>query len=586
MNRIKILPKHLADKIAAGEVVERPASVVKELLENALDARSANIEVAIEDAGRSLIKVIDDGEGMNADDLNMATLRHATSKIEKNSDLMNITTLGFRGEALSSICAVSFMKIFSRTQSQDSAHSIALEAGVIKSVNESARGVGTTVEVKNLFFNTPARLKFLKSKAAETAHIIRNMNEIALAHPRVALKLLSDKEEVINCDAHEKLLQRIEILFGTELAKVLVPISFDIAPLKVRGFISKPGYGKANRKWQYIFVNKRPVSDKIIMHATAQGYHTCLMERQFPCVFIFIETPPELVDVNVHPSKREVRFREAVVIHDVLVKLIKDALTDKNNLPEIDKTPGVIKQYSFKENFSQGAEGRMVCENNTAGTKEFFPSSSAEFEGFSPRAEQAPARSFIYKKYLQIDNTYIAAQDKNGMIIIDAHAAHERVLFDALREQFKNKKVEKQKLLFPVTVHFSKDEFLLVLENKSVFDALGFEIEDFGDQTMALYAYPSILGKVDIAGEFKNIIADMLELDIEININIEKSITPVLSTIACHCAIRANQALSQEQIDSLVSNLWRTSSPYTCPHGRPTIISLTRDELQKRFKRK
>ncbi|MBU4270214.1 DNA mismatch repair endonuclease MutL, partial [Candidatus Dependentiae bacterium] len=190
MNRIKILPKHLADKIAAGEVVERPASVVKELLENALDARSANIEVAIEDAGRSLIKVIDDGEGMNADDLNMATLRHATSKIEKNSDLMNITTLGFRGEALSSICAVSFMKIFSRTQSQDSAHSIALEAGVIKSVNESARGVGTTVEVKNLFFNTPARLKFLKSKAAETAHIIRNMNEIALAHPRVALKLL------------------------------------------------------------------------------------------------------------------------------------------------------------------------------------------------------------------------------------------------------------------------------------------------------------------------------------------------------------------------------------------------------------
>ncbi len=584
MNRIKILPKLLADKIAAGEVVERPASVVKELLENALDAKSANIEVAIEDAGRALIRVIDDGHGMNADDLKLATLRHATSKIEETSDLMNITTLGFRGEALSSISAVSFMKIFSRTQSQDSAHSIAVEAGIIKSVKESARGVGTTVEVKNLFFNTPARLKFLKSKATETAHIIRNMNETALAHPHVALKLLSNKEEIINCDAHGNLLQRIEVLFGTDFAKVLVPISFDIAPLKIRGFISKPGYGKGNRKWQYVFVNKRPVTDKIISHAISQGYHTCLMEKQFPCVFIFIETPPELVDVNVHPSKREVRFREAAVIHDVLVKLIKDALTDKSNLPKIDETPGAVEQHSYKADSFSASAGRISCENNTAGTKELFAGSLAEPDVFSSQAEQLPAHSFVCTKYLQIDNTYIAAQDENGMIIIDAHAAHERILFDELNAQFKNKKVEKQKLLFPLTVHFSKDEFLQVLEIKSVFDALGFEIEDFGEQTMALYAYPALLGKVDIAGEFKNIIADILELDVEINI--EKSITPILSTIACHCAVRANQALSQEQIASLVGDLWRTSSPYTCPHGRPTIISLTRDELQKRFKRK
>ncbi|MCK4993445.1 MAG: DNA mismatch repair endonuclease MutL [Candidatus Omnitrophica bacterium] len=584
MSRIKILPKHLADRIAAGEVVERPASVVKELMENALDAKSTKIEVEIEDAGRSLIKTIDNGQGMDTEDLKLSILRHATSKIKENSDLENITTLGFRGEALSSISAVSLMKIFSRTQSQPAASIISSVAGTIKSISESAREPGTTVEVKNLFFNTPARLKFLKSKATETAHIIRNMNEIALAHPDVALKLLSNKEEVINCDAHEKLLQRIEVLFGTDFAKVLVPISFNIAPLKVRGFISKPGFGKANRRWQYIFVNKRPVIDKTITHAVMQGYHTSLMERQFPCVFIFIETSPELVDVNVHPSKREVRFQEAAVIHDVLAKLIKDALTDKSNLPDIDGAPGAIVSPSFKANFSSPTANRISYENNTAGTKELFAASLAEPDVFSSVAEEVPAHSFVCAKYLQIDNTYIAAQDKNGMIIIDAHAAHERILFDELTQQFKNKKIEKQKLMFPVTLHFSKDEFLRVLEIKNVFDALGFEIEDFGDQTMALYAYPALLGKVDIAVEFKNIVADIMELDIEVNI--EKSITPVLATIACHCAVRAHQVLTPEEIDSLVSDLWQTSSPYTCPHGRPTIISLTRDELEKRFKRK
>lgn len=584
MSRIKILSKHLADKIAAGEVVERPASVVKELVENALDAGSTKIEVAIEDAGRSLIRVIDDGQGMNTEDLELSILRHATSKIESNSDLMNITTLGFRGEALSSISAVSLMKIFSRTQLQDSASSIDSAAGTIKSIKESARGIGTTVEVKNLFFNTPARLKFLKSKATETSHIIRNMNEIALAHPQVALKLLNNKEEIINCDKHKNLLDRIEVLFGADFSKVLIPISFNIAPLKIRGFISKPGVGKANRKWQYVFVNKRPVSDKIITHAITQGYHTNLLERQFPCVFIFIDTPPELVDVNVHPSKREVRFREASVVHDVLAKLIKDTLRDKSNLPQINENIEVEGNNSSRECAAPGFEMSVSCPNNSARVSEFFEIASENLDASFCGQNSEQIRDFSRSKYLQIDNTYIAAQDKNGMIIIDAHAAHERVLFDELKSQFENQKVEKQKMLFPITLHFSKDEFIQVLEIKDVFGSLGFEIEDFGDQTMALYAYPALLGEVDIAKEFKSIVADILELDIEISM--EKSITPILATIACHCAVRANQALTTDQIESLVRDLWKTHSPYTCPHGRPTIISITSDELEKRFKRK
>ncbi len=584
MSRIKVLPKHLADKIAAGEVVERPASVVKELLENSLDAQSTNIEVAIEDAGRSLIRVIDNGQGMNADDLKLSILRHATSKLEENSDLSKIITLGFRGEALASISAVSHMKILSRAQSEDAASVIGSVAGTIESVKESAREPGTTVEVKNLFFNTPARWKFLKSKVTETAHIIRNMNEIALSHPQVALRLLNNKDEIISCDAHKNTRQRIEVLFGTDFAEVLLPISLDIGVLKIRGFISRPGFGKANRKWQYVFVNKRPISDKLITHAITQGYHTCLMERQFPSVFIFIETPSELVDVNVHPSKREVRFREGALIHDVLVKLIKDALRDKNNLPQFKgiSVPGESNYSS--EYFSQGPQMRISCENNAAKASELFGIISDNPVEFSSQAGKESPREFSYMKYLHIDNTYIAAQDKNGMIIIDAHAAHERILFDALKEQFKNKKIEKQKMLFPLTLHFSKDEFLRVLEIKGLFNELGFEVEDFGEQTLAVYAYPALLGKVDIASEFKGIVVDILEAGSEISI--DKSITPVLASIACHCAVRAHQALNSEQIDSLLRDLWQTSSPYTCPHGRPTMISLSCDELEKRFKRK
>lgn len=579
MGKINILPKNLSDKIAAGEVVERPASVVKELVENSLDAKSSKIEVIVEDAGRSLIKVVDDGQGMDSDDLKIATLRHATSKIKKDSDLDNINTLGFRGEALSSISAVSFLKIFSKTKTQQTANFIISEAGQIKQMDKVASEKGTVVEVKNLFFNTPARLKFLKSKTTETSYIIRNMHEIALAHPEVALRFISNDEEIISCDSHSDILQRIQILFGSKMADILVPISFKSNVLEIKGFVSLPGYGKNSRKSQYIFVNKRPISDKIISHALSLAYQGSLMQHKFPIAFIFIKTATNLIDVNVHPNKREVRFQEPSVIHDILVKTIKDSLTSKKNFPDISGSfkEDIPQGFNFKNNEydCSNKEKKLTFDNS------FFQETENNIFPFKD-----DANNYKQNKYLQIDNTYIAVLDKESLVVIDQHAAHERVIFDELKRQFKNKKIEKQKLMFPCTVHFSKDEILLIKDMKKVFDGLGFEIEDFGNDTMAIYSYPSLLGNIDISESFKGIIEDIIDIDNKIDINQDKAINPILASIACHCAVRAHQKLSDQAIGKLINDLFNADSAYTCPHGRPTIISIKKEELEKRFKRK
>lgn len=584
MNKIKILPKQLADKIAAGEVVERPASVVKELIENSLDAESSDIEVIVEDAGRAMIKVIDNGLGITPEDLKLAPLRHATSKINKDSDLNNITTLGFRGEALSSIAAVSFLKISSSAKGDSKAVTLEGTGGIFQEVKESARLSGTTVEIKNLFFNTPARLKFLKSKATETAHITRSVTEFALGYPGVAIRLINNKEEIINCNRHGNLLDRIKVLFGEKLSQELIPISFESAPLKISGFISKPGYGQGSRRNQYIFVNNRPITDKTIAHAIIEGYHTHIMDRQFPSVFIFIETAPELIDVNVHPTKREIRFRESSVLHDILVKLIKDALIDKRYLPNL-KVKNATNHQS-----NQYARPSLSCQPelklDAFGDNKplvFSDMPLLEESIFSTDKKLQLAGNFI-NKYLQIGNTYIISQNAEGMIIIDQHAAAERILFDKLMHGFKNKKTEKQKLLLPVTVHLSKEEFMLATELNNLFEDMGFEIEDFGGEALAINSYPAVLGDVDIATEFKNIISDLT--DFGSRANIDRNVAKILASVACHCAIRAHEALTQEQMASLVSCLWQSKSAYTCPHGRPTMITMKWHDLEKRFGRK
>ncbi|MFH1458839.1 MAG: DNA mismatch repair endonuclease MutL [Candidatus Omnitrophota bacterium] len=587
MGKIKILPEYLANKIAAGEVVERPASIVKELIENSLDAASRKIEIIIEDGGRSLIKVIDDGQGMDEKDLKQSCLPHATSKIYTEEDLNNIRTLGFRGEALASIAAVSLLKITSAQAAQENAWQLTIEAGAVKNIQQEARTRGTTVEVRNLFFNTPARLKFLKTNSTELAHIIRTVTELALAYPEVSFRLFSHREEIINCSVHKEKIERIKALLPDNIAQELLPVSFNIAPLKINAFLSKPGKGFSTRKNQYLFVNGRCVTDKIISHAIMQGYQRALMERQFPAVIIFIETNPALVDVNVHPGKKEVRFQEASLVHDCLVKLIKDGLIDKNNFPDLPKflnlpnSPNLsLDDYSDIDNNQPHQRIRLKTEN----IKELSLDNQVREEFVFANIAKDECTSKKISDILQAKNTYLIYPDKAGVIVIDQHAAHERILFDELLSQFQNKKIEKQKLLIPITLSLKKDEFLIIQESQNFFKELGFDLEEFGAQTIAVYSYPAVLENIDIAEQLNKIITELTLL--EISADLEKRVNQLLASIACHCAIKAGEKLTPEQINSLLARLWQTKFPYTCPHGRPTLVRIDWYEMERKFKRK
>ncbi|MBI4845088.1 MAG: DNA mismatch repair endonuclease MutL [Candidatus Omnitrophica bacterium] len=583
MGKIKILAQNLADKIAAGEVVERPASVVKELLENALDAGSTGIEIIVENAGCTLIKIIDDGQGMDAEDLQKAVLRHATSKISEEKDLFGIKTLGFRGEALASIAAVSFLTINSCAVNENTGWQISIEGGAVKKFSQTARTQGTTVEVRNLFFNTPARLKFLKSDATEMINIVRQVSELALAYPGVSFKLVHNREELINCDRTGNLLERIRVLLPEKVTEQLIPAEFSAAALKIRGFISKAGSGSQNRKNQYIFVNNRPVTDKTVTHALIQGYHGFIMEKQFPCVFIFINIPLDMVDVNVHPNKREVRFRQAAALHDIIVKVVRDVLTDKNILPrlgkESDNGPEQLTQdgiYKNNKPFGGGYTFMSAPQNSGYAAEKTAQPLFWGKDDFSAKA-QSPA-------FQQANNTYIIIPDEKGVLFIDQHAAHERIIFDEIKKQFDRKKVEKQKLLLPVTLHLDREQSLVLEEYKDFFQAAGFEVENFGENTYIVNTYPSVLDKADISEQLEKIISQIAEL--EINPKDQAQFSWFLASVACHCAVRANEKLSQEKAAALISRLWQTDAPYTCPHGRPTMINITWPELEKRFKRK
>ncbi|MBU4304154.1 MAG: DNA mismatch repair endonuclease MutL [Candidatus Omnitrophica bacterium] len=588
MSKINILAKEVTDKIAAGEVVERPASVIKELAENSLDAGSTHIEVFVEDAGRALITVIDDGEGMISDDLQKACLRHATSKISRSQDLFSIRTLGFRGEALASIAAVSFLFISSRHEAESSGNRLEIEGGVFKRMKETARTQGTTIEVRNLFFNTPARLKFLKSKATEMFHIIKIITELALVNPQAAFKLVHNKEELIDVHAGEAVLGRIALLLGQEAAAPLVPVSFESAPLKISGFVSKAGSGYSHRKNQHFFVNKRPVSDKTLSHALGQGYHAFLNEHHFPGAVIFIDILPDLVDVNVHPNKREVRFREASLLHDTLVNVIRSVLTDKEHLPQgigrgkekpcLPQMPASLgRQYSYQPHNSEPYSSEPAM-------RDLFPAAAGIEDNLFSLQHPPEAAAADTGRYLQAGNTYIVLPDAQGVLIIDQHAAHERVLFDELREQFQQKRIEKQRLLLPLTLQLNKAHYALVREYKPFFNELGFEMDEFGADTFAVHSYPAVLAKADIKAELEGVIAEIA--DSEISPDKEARLTQFLATIACHCAVRAHERLNSRQIESLLCRLRRTSAAMTCPHGRPTMIILGWDELGKRFKRK
>ncbi|MFH1775979.1 MAG: DNA mismatch repair endonuclease MutL [Candidatus Omnitrophota bacterium] len=570
--RIKILPENIVQKIAAGEVIERPASVVKELVENSLDAASTEISIEILKAGKSLIRITDDGLGIDAEDIPHCIKRHATSKIKDIEDLERISTFGFRGEALSAIAAVSFLKIISKTKNADAATVLSQSGGGNIVLQKTAARQGTNIEINRLFFNTPARLKFLKSDATELTHIINIVSALALAEENVGFKLYSGKKELINTPPNQKRKERIKDLSGTMISEHLLDISTESDNFSIKGFISRPEAALANRGNQYIFINKRPVTSRSLSHAIYSAYEKFIGRDKFPAVFIFIKIAPQLVDVNVHPTKREVRFYNEKVLHDTLFQEIEQKLLQAG-AEEItpfsrqivqDFTPGVPNIHSV---------------NTPPPTQMQFENFIADDFLIRKVPEALPGRPYVR----QINKMYILSEEKNALVIYDQHAAHERILYERLLKKNQFPEAEKQMLLMPVSLEITAAQKAQLKENLEMFSKIGFDIEEIGADVFAVCSCPPFIEHLQV----KEIIIAMLsEFEYtDFPRDLTQKYEKVVSTCACHAAIKANQELTGDEMLQMLADLKTCENPAYCPHGRPTFIQITYEQMLKNFKR-
>ena len=584
-NKIKILPDELTNKIAAGEVVDRPASVAKELLENSIDAGADDITIIIKEGGKALIQVIDNGSGMNESDLLLAFQRHATSKIFKYEDLTRVQTLGFRGEALASIGSVSRVEAKSVLQNQNSGHLVRLEAGVMNSVEAAAGNQGTSIAVKNLFYNTPARRKFLRADSTEYRQILSVANRFFLAHPEIAFTFVKE-DEIIYELKKETQEARIAAVLGPRVQKNLVAIEND-APVKIRGFIANQDAFRRSRGDQYLFFNRRYFSHKSLSYAVVSGYGDALQRGLFPVYLVFIEMDAELADVNVHPAKLEIKFSNEPLVFSSIRGSVKRALTSQEVIPEI-RPWGTTEHSRHSEWPAQTKTGSEVPETSLQLPKLFerIPEDTNQIaKGETPidSAQDATRETIIFERtnVWQVHNKYIMSQIKNGLIVIDQHVAHERILYEQALDNFEKRNPSSQQLLFPQIVELSAEDYSILLEMIPFLEKIGFVVKSFGKNTVVLDAVPSGIKisddekvLLDILDEYKRGKKD----NAEIRENVAKS-------YACHTAIRAGEHLPLEAMNALIDKLFSTKEPYFCPHGRPVIIHIPLAELDRRFKR-
>ena len=587
MAHIKILPEILSNKIAAGEVVERPASVVKELMENALDAGSSRVVVDVEKGGRSLIRVSDNGSGMSHDDALLALERYATSKIFKDRDLFSINTLGFRGEALPSIAAVSRFNLIARAASADSGTEIKVEGGKIIDVSEVGAPRGTMVTVRQLFFNTPARRKFLKTIGTEMGHIADMVARIALGNPAVQFRLTHNEKIVKNWPAASKPFDRVVDIFGSDLKNSLHTIEFQDNGVSISGWIASPRVTRRSSRAIFIYVNGRFVRDRIVQHALFEGYSQRLVKGQFPVAVICIDLPFDAVDVNVHPTKNEVRFARQRDVHEAVRRAVAQTLYEVDLpqwRPAQAKTSERISEAVNREFGNRNAEGRK--KELQFGTPDHQDRESSIAEP-ATRNEQPgfwQQKPFGHMRIIgQFHNTYIVCESEQGLILIDQHAAHERVLY----EQFSSRAAEvpspAQKLLVPETVELGYREAGVLEKMIPELKDMGLDIEPFGGNSFVVKAVPALLAEREI----RPVIIEMVEAiaDVGAASGLDDALDQSRMVMACHGAIRANQALSETQIKGLLGQLDRCRNPSHCPHGRPTWIRWEIRELDKSFKR-
>ena len=575
--KIKILSDEMASRIAAGEVVERPASIVKELIENSLDAGADEIFVGLEKSGTVLVHVRDNGEGMSPADLALAVERHATSKLRDDDDLTRVATMGFRGEALPSIASVSRMSITSRPAEDDSGARLEIAGGVTREVVAAASSHGTTVEIRDIFYNTPARRKFLKSPATELSHVCDVVNRLALSQPKVHFQLKHDGRTVADYPAAAQPIDRVHQVLGRDLAKDLSPFSFSEGDTIVHGFLSSAPTSFPNGRFMFTFVNGRFVRDRVLTHAIVQGYDTLLMKGQYPAVILFLDLPFEEVDVNVHPAKHEVRFRHQSEVHEVTRRAVRAALRAEAREPSARPyVPYAEASSSVRE--MPFAYMPMPMRAEVPGR--------AEAPGFVVAAQAArPEDGFFSSLQIfgQLLGCYIVCASTKGLTLIDQHAAHERVAFEKLRRQMADGSVERQALLIPQTLDLTAGEAMLLEQQLSRLAQFGFEVEAFGPATYAVIAAPAMLPESNYAQVVKAMLAELTE--VEQSNKIQQHLEERLATIACHSVIRANRALEMNEMRALLMELDRVDFATQCPHGRPVLLEFSEEELERMFKR-
>lgn len=570
MSKIHLMDEILANKIAAGEVVEKCVSVVKELVENSIDAKASIIKVELKDAGTQLIKVTDNGIGMDEEDSLMAFQRHATSKIIDESDLYRISTLGFRGEALPSIASVSNVTL--KTCSKNIGTIVNISGGKVLSVTKGDARIGTIIEIKNLFYNTPARLKHIKSLYSELANITEYMNKIAFSHPNIKFTLTNNDNKILETDGRGDLLKTIKDIYGLEVAKKMYKVKSNLDDYEIEGYISYPSVNRSNKNHMITIVNGRVVKNYDLNRTINDSYHSYKPDNRYPIVVININVDPSLIDVNIHPTKMDIKFSKMNELLDEISTMIKNTIGTKNLIPKVTAPVVEKKHYEqFVLDFNKKEEvyEQELFVNEDLTIKEEVEDEKKELEAMYPVGI--------------VHGTYIICQNELGMYLIDQHAAKERINYEIYKEKLGNPKKDSLPLLFPITIEYPSNEFIILKENFEFIRSLNIDINEFGINSIIIKSHPTWLPK----GHEEEAIKKILDLiiNIEKNFTIEKFNEKLATTLACKMSIKANTNITIEEMERLISDLRKCDNPYNCPHGRPTIIFYSTYELEKLFKR-
>lgn len=595
---IQVMDPILSNKIAAGEVVERPASIVKELVENALDAQSTSITIQLEEAGLHSIRVVDNGIGMVSEDAELAFERHATSKIKNEYDLSRIRTLGFRGEALASIASVSKIELWTATE-EEGTH-LRLEGGEIVVKEKAALRRGTDFTVSQLFYNTPARLKHMKSIQTELSHCIDLTNRLAFAHPAVAFHLTHNGKTIVRTPGTGDVLRVIAAVYGHEVAGKMIPFREETFDFTITGYVALPEVTRASKNYMTIFVNDRWIRNYVMEKAILEGLHTFLPIHRYPIIVLSIQTDPQLVDVNVHPSKKEVRLSKEAVLYRLVETTVREAIRQKVTIPTVseekeEKTRSSTYESSKQMSWQPPVTPTTTQRNIRQEQKEVQPTMPIEevpivqeqskpFKVLEKSTSNDRHPLFPYLEIVgQVHGTYIIAQNEDGMYMIDQHAAQERINYEKYRDAFGAvTSEERQMMLIPLLFHYAKDEEVILRERLPLLQSVGIELEPFGPGTYAVKEYPAWFPKGEIRETIEQIVEQAMT---ENEINIEKIREESAILMSCKRSIKANHTLTKADMERLIYDLSRAEHPYTCPHGRPVIIHYSTTDIEKMFKR-